>query len=196
MKNYTLLTILTYIFAVPFIYADTKCFYSIEDSAKNKVTWTAYKTPKKVGVDGSFSKITYFAQESDDLKTFLKSATVEIETASVDSGNKERDEKLAKFFFKLMKNPVIKAHVQNVQDNNTALIMLSMNKVKKEVSMKYTYENNLLTLTGEIDVLNWSLEKSLASINKACFALHEKKTWSDVALKITVPVKYECHEKL
>ncbi len=74
--------------------------------------------------------------------------------------------------------------------------MITINKLQKEVSMKYAYDNNILTLSGEIDVLNWSLDKPLASINKACYALHEKKTWSDVSLKITVPVKYECHEKL
>ena len=196
MKNYNLLALTVFFISLPSLFADSKCFYSMEDSSKNKVTWTAYKTPKKVGVDGSFSKISYIAQESEDLKLFLKSAIVEIDSSSVDSGNKERDEKLAKFFFKLMKNPTIKAQVQTVQDNNTALVMLSMNKVKKEVSMKYTYENNVLTLSGEIDILNWSLDKSLASINKACYALHEKKTWSDVSLKVSVPVKYECQGKL
>ena len=196
MIKYSLWTIFASFFLAQFTFADNKCFYSLEDPTKAKVTWTAYKTPKKVGVDGSFSKITYFAQEADDLKVFLKSAKVEIESSSVDSGNKERDEKLAKFFFKLMKNPIIKAHVQTVQNENTALVMLTMNNVKKEVSMKYAYENNILTLSGEIDVLNWSLDKSLTSINKACYALHEKKTWSDVALKVTIPVKYECHGQL
>lgn len=196
MRKCSLLFIFASFFLSQLALANNKCFYSLEDPAKAKVTWTAFKTPKKVGVDGTFSKITYSAQESDDLKVFLKSATVEIETASVDSGNKERDEKLGNFFFKLMKNPLIKAHVQTVQNENTVLVMLSMNKVKKEVTMKYSYENNILTLTGEIDVLNWSLDKSLAAINKACYALHEKKTWSDVALKVSVPIKYECHGQL
>jgi polyisoprenoid-binding protein YceI len=176
--------------------AEDKCLYSLEeDLSKAKTTWTAYKTPKKVGVNGSFTTISYTAQEAENLNLFLKSAKVEIDTESVNSGLKERDDKLLKFFFKLMKNSKIKAHVENIKDD-TALVIISMNNVKKEVPMKYTFDKNLLTLTGDIDILNWSLDKALASINKACFVLHEKKTWSDVGLKIEVPVKYECHGKL
>lgn len=176
--------------------AEDKCFYSLpEDLTHAKTTWTAYKTPKKVAVSGSFSTITYTAQVSEDLKQFLKSASVEIETASVNSGVKERDDKLVKFFFKLMKNPKIKAKIETFKDDS-ALVMISMNNVKKEVPMKYTYAQDVLTITGDIDILNWSLDKQLASINKACYTLHEKKTWSDVSLKIEIPVKYECHGKL
>ncbi len=178
------------------LHAEDKCFYSLSgDLSQAKTTWTAYKTPKKVGVNGTFKEIAYTAQESEDIKSLLKSAKVEIETSSVDTKDKVRDDKLIKFFFKLMKNPKIKAHVETIKDD-TALVMISMNNVKKEVPMKYSYDKNFLTITGEIDVLNWSMDKSLASINKACFVLHEKKTWSDVTLKIEVPIKYECHAKL
>ncbi len=194
--KYSIYVILTSFLLTMSLQAEDKCLYSLsEDLSTAKTTWTAYKTPKKVGVNGSFGTISYSAQENADLKQLLKSAKVEIETATVSSGDKTRDEKLVKFFFKLVKNPKIKVHVETVKDNS-ALVMISMNNVKKEVSMNYTYANNVLTLTGEIDVLNWSLDKALASINKACYVLHEKKTWSDVALKIEVPVRYECLGKL
>lgn len=194
MKKYLYVIFATFIASLS-INAEEKCVYFLDELKKAKTTWTAYKTPKKVGVNGTFTKISYLAQESEDLKKFLQSAKIEIETASVDSGLKERDDKLLKFFFKLLKKSVIKGEITNVKDD-TVLVLLSMNNVKKEVSLKYTLLNDVITLTGEIDILNWSMEKSLASINKACYQLHEKKTWSDVALKIEVPIKHECQAKL
>lgn len=177
------------------IFAQNKCFYFLQDPSKAKLTWTAYKTPKKVGVDGSFSKITYTAQDTETLNDFLKSAKIEIESSSVVTGMKDRDVKIGAFFFKLMKNPLIKAQVKSIKDD-TLKVVLDMNNVKKEIDMKYTYEKDILKLTGQIDILNWSMSTSLEALNKACLALHEKKTWSDVALKIEVPVKYECQGKL
>ena len=175
--------------------ADNKCLYSIKDTTTAKVTWTAYKTPKKVAVQGSFDKIEYKSTESEDLKSFLLSSSIEINTESVNSGNKERDEKLVKFFFGLMKKKVITAKIQNVNEKNL-LVLLTMNGVKKEITMDYTFENNILKLSADIDVINWSLNKPLASINKACAALHENKTWSDVNISATIPVFYECSQKI
>ncbi len=157
---------------------------------------TAYKTAKKVGVNGSFTKATYTATDSENLNIFLQSAKAEIDVTSVNSGLPERDEKLLKFFFKTMKKNTILASIQNIKDQN-ALVLLTMNGVKKEITMKLNViDNKMVELSGDIDLLNWSLNKQLASINKACSELHEKKTWSEVSLKIEIPISYECHEKI
>jgi len=129
------------------------------------------------------------------LKDFLLSTSIEIDANSVKSGDDTRDEKLQKFFFKLMKTKTIKAKIQTVNDNNV-MVLLSMNGIKKELTMNYTFANNLITLTATMDVMDWSLGKALDSINKACAALHENKTWSDVNLTVEVPASLECHAKI
>lgn len=176
--------------------AETKCLYTLNSTLKPVVTWTAFKTPKKVGVNGSFSQINISATESEDLKSFILSAKAEIEAQSVSTGLEERDQKLSKFFFKPMKKKSIEASIISFKEKSI-LMLLSMNGVKKEITMNLeNKDNKTLMLTGSIDVLNWSLGKELSALNKACMDLHEKKTWNDVELKIEVPITFECLEKI
>lgn len=176
--------------------AETKCLYSQDKTNKPVITWTAFKTPKKIGVNGTFSKINISSSDSDDLNKFIVSSKAEIEAQSVSTNNEERDQKLVKYFFKPMKKNNIEASIVGFKENNI-LMLLSMNGVKKEITMKYeNKDNKVLIFSGSIDILNWSLAKELTSLNKACMDLHEKKTWSEIELKIEVPITYECLEKI
>jgi polyisoprenoid-binding protein YceI len=151
------------------------------------VEWTAFKTPSKVGVGGSFPKVSLTSvNKSDSVKSFIKKAAITINADAISTGNKARDAKISKYFFgNMRKGKKIKASVVSMS-SKSLVIKLVLNGKTLNVPMKYTLDANRLEATGYMDVLDASLSKSLAAINKACKALHQGKTWSDVALKLTV----------
>jgi hypothetical protein len=75
-------------------------------------------------------------------------------------------------------------------------VAVTMNGITKNVPMNYTFNKGDLSATGNIDILDFSANKALSSINKACFDLHEGKTWSDVAIGFATNIKFElCNTK-
>ncbi|MCB9061645.1 MAG: YceI family protein [Halobacteriovoraceae bacterium] len=157
-----------------------------------KIGWTAFKTPKKVGVSGTFNKqaLGLVSHTASSIQELLKGASVEIDSNDVFTDNKARDGKIAKFFFSTMEvSKNIKADVSKVTDK---LIMLkvSMNGRIVEVPMEYTLKGNSLEAKGTLDVLNFAMDKELKALNQACFAKHEGKTWSDV--NISFQADFDC----
>jgi len=63
-----------------------------------------------------------------------------------------------------------------------------MNGVTKTVPLKYSFSNGIFDANGVIDILDFSASKALSSINKACFALHKGKTWSDVSIGFSTKI--------
>ena len=84
------------------------------------VSWTAYKTPLKIGVGGHFNTADFKAAsvKADTLSALLSGSTVNIAVASVDSKNKGRDEKLLNDFFKQMAGPDIKAKIVKLEEKS------------------------------------------------------------------------------
>jgi hypothetical protein len=64
-------------------------------------------------------------------------------------------------------------------------VAITLNNKTIEVPLNYTFENNQLVAKGTIDVFDFSLNDQLKKLNKACFALHEGKTWNDVNIEIS-----------
>lgn len=64
-----------------------------------------------------------------------------------------------------------------------------MNGVDKDVALEVKLDGNKVTGHGFIDILDFSAVSSLRSLNKACFAKHEGKTWSDAEVTITATCK-------
>ncbi len=164
------------------------------------VGWKAYKTPAKIGVGGLFRDVTYTPakKEGKNFKEILVGSLVTINTASVNSKNEARDKKLVNLFFKLLKEQTITAKVLDIKATSkhdekprTGQITISimMNGITKEVPMAYTYENGVMKAKGYIDLFDFQASKALSSINKACFVLHKGKTWNDVAINFTLPIK-------
>ena len=68
-----------------------------------QVEETAYKTLKKIGVDGGFLATVYHGKKStQDVKSLLLNSRVQLEVNSVDTKNPFRDAKLVQFFFNMM----------------------------------------------------------------------------------------------
>ena len=158
------------------------------------LAWTAFKTPKKVGVGAKFTDFTIKAPSAKSIHDLLSTATFEVNSQSVDSGDKGRDAKIQQFFFKkMLKGTKITGKVLKVTDT-AAEVEITMNGTSKIVNMtsKYDEASSKLNLKGTIDVLEFGMQENLAAITKACYEKHEGKTWSDVNLDLTATVKQNC----
>ena len=159
------------------------------------VTWKAFKTPMKVGVGGHFTDVSYKGanQNAKDLQALLSGSSVNIAVASVDSNNKGRDEKLLNAFFKQMAGPDITAKIVKLEEKSGIVTaVVTMNGVTRDVPMKYSFSDGKLRADGVIDLIDFKAQKALASINTACYNLHQGKTWSDVNIGFTMDIKADC----
>lgn len=165
------------------------------------VDFTAYKTAAKIGVGGVFDNVVYTpkAPSGKNFREIFVGATLSIDTVSVNSKNKERDDKLVTFFFEKMVDKNISAKILDYKPNKRFkgkpktgefIVEITMNGVTKTVSMNYVFDEGVMKANGVIDILDFSANNALSSINKACYDLHEGKTWSDVAIGFTTNVKY------
>jgi len=164
------------------------------------VNFQAYKTPSKIGVNGTFDRV-YFKTIRETGKNFREifvGSTVNIETSSVNSKHKERDIKLVTFFFNKMSGKSITAKIVAITSDKrvkgkprtgTLLASITMNEITKKIPMTYSYMDGFFDATGVIDILDFSASGALNSINKACYNLHKGKTWSDVTIGFSTHIE-------
>jgi len=169
-----------------------------------KVGFIAYKTSAKKGVGAVFDNVKYapIAKSGENFKEMLVGSSVVIDTNSVNSNNKGRDVKLVKFFFKQMKESTIKAKIIDSKaikvtrgdpKKGTLLTEITMNGVTNKVPMSYVLNKGKLSATGVIDLFDFSASLALKSINQACYALHQGKTWNDVSISFETNIKAVCY---
>jgi hypothetical protein len=112
--------------------------------------------------------------------------------------NEERDAKLVNFFFKLFSGEKIKAKIIDMTSNKrvakeprtgTITVEITINGITKQVPLNYTYDKEMMKSEGYIDILDFGGAEALSSINKACFDLHNGKTWSDVLIGFEMHIK-------
>jgi hypothetical protein len=175
------------------------CILSQDGSVS--VSWMAYKTPAKAGVGGMFDSVKYkaIAPEGNNFREILVGSSVVIDTSSVNSNHESRDATLVKFFFKQMNDSKIKAKIVDIKSDKrmrgkpktgVMSVAVTMNGATKKVPMSYVFDNGDLSASGHIDILDFSASKALSSINKACYDLHDGKTWSDVAIGFKTKIKF------
>ncbi|WP_457596879.1 YceI family protein [Hydrogenimonas sp.] len=165
-----------------------ECTWKVKDV---EVEWEAFKTPAKIGVKGSFGNIKLSARPQKSRDALLKGAKVVIDTASVDSKNKGRDAKLVKFFFKTQGVDTITARVVDVQKERCD-VNITMNGITRTVPFKLEREDDEVEAEGYIDLADFDMLPSLKSINKACYELHQGKTWQDVKLEFELKTAEIC----
>src|SRR5690606_13346386 len=77
------------------------CKHSL-DRAKTELSWTGYKTEKKLGVKGSFAGIHFvYNEKAESLKSLLESLHFTVDTTSLNSGDAGRDANLKNMIFNL-----------------------------------------------------------------------------------------------
>jgi hypothetical protein len=142
------------------------------DLTKTVLTWTAFKTPEKVGVPGGF----------DDV--MLKGNEFIINAKSVNSNNEIRDEKLKTFFFNNLSDSLITGSYGNITDGKIP-VTIKMNGIEKTFDFDFSENDSSTVVSGSIDILaDFSGNVALEAIGEACKELHLNKTWSDVSLKV------------
>ncbi len=167
------------------------------------IEWKAFKTPAKIGVGGVFDTVRYSAakQEGANFREILVGSSVTIVEKSVNSKNKGRDAKLVKFFFDRMKGETIEAKIVDIvaasketgkPKTGTLTAAITMNGITRKVPMHYRYDQGQLHAEGVIDLFDFSASPALQSINKACYAQHQGKTWNDITIGFTTQIKAVC----
>lgn len=149
--------------------------------------WTAFKTPKKVGVKGTFDKI-----ELTDLKTdaatlveSLEGAKFSVETPTVNSKDPLRDDKLKAGFFAKMTGNITGTFVSFKEGKATVSIV--MNGVTKEKIFSYEATDASVKINGSIDMIaDFNANAAFDSIHELCKDLHEGKTWTDVEIAVEI----------
>ena len=165
----------------------------INDSTK--VSFTAYKTTDKVAVGGMFKeiKLTETAEGKTPLEA-LNGTKFSIPVASLFTNEVTgtRDPKILKFFFGVLKNTTNIEGEFKVAADKSCSIDVVFNGKTANIPMKYTNNGDTnASFDGVMNLENWDALGAVASINKACEALHTgkdgvSKTWSEVAVHADV----------
>lgn len=166
-----------------------ECTYYSENA---NVTWKAFKTYEKIGVGGSFDHAVFSPKSAKTIEEFLTGSQMTIETATVNSGNPGRDATLVSSFFKIQNVESITAKIVSAKDSK-AQIDITMNGITKTIPMSYAIQEGKIVGKGVIDLSDFSMLKSLQSINTTCFKLHGGKTWQDVEIGFEIPIANNCY---
>lgn len=152
---------------------------------KTLVEWTAFKTPKKVGVGAKFDKFVIKTNKGMNLAKSIKGTTFTIDTQSVNSGNPARDAKIVKFFFQNNGKPVVLSGKFISVKEKEARVALKFNGKARELNLAMIESGDSVVFTGKINVEDFLLSNNLKALTEACKELHEGVTWPDVEFKIT-----------
>lgn len=152
------------------------------------VKFTAFKTYAKKGVNAVFDNVQYKKTTSDTIVGMLTNSSVKISTAKVNSGNKARDEKLVASFFNVQGVETIEANIIDVREK-LLIVEIKMNNKTLNIPMFYTVSDSSIIANGTIDLADFMMIPSLSSINKACYDLHQGKTWQDVDISFEMDYK-------
>jgi hypothetical protein len=186
----------------------SECFYQL-DPASVKVTWTAFKTTEKIGVNGSVQGVNVNTpKKAKSLQSLLKGVTASgnfDEVKKSETGNPGRDQTLFdKFFSLLAKKAQFKGGFAAVKGDDQAgkiNLLLSVNSKKSAVPMDYKISTEgAFEASGTFDVMSFGMQKAHASIHQACEELHKgkdgiSKTWTEVGLKIVAQIQKDCAQK-
>lgn len=179
------------------------CFYEYEDTNTVSLKWTAFKTSEKVGVSGTFNSVFVTGGEkSTKLPEVLQEIKFSIQTNSTNTTNPDRDSKIVNSFFGAMLNTdLIIGQVKNVDGNNESgkcSFLITLNDIEKEVVFDYTVNENVVKLTGELDLNQFDGKTAIESLNKVCEDLHKgadgvSVLWPNVGIEIEVALSKRCH---
>lgn len=147
--------------------------------------WTAYKTPKKIAVTGTFNDVSVQnVDKSKIAEDVLDGATFSINTKSLDTGDASRDAKIVGLYFMNLSNTDIVGAFGDF-DNGNVPVTLKMNGIEVQKEFSYTFENRKIIITGKIDMISdFSSNSAFDILHDACSQLHEDKTWTDVSIEI------------
>lgn len=164
------------------------CTYNADTA---RISWKAFKTYEKIGVSGSFNRVTFAPHSEASIENLLVGSKVTIDTTTVNSGNSGRDVTLIKSFFKVQNLDTLNGVIVGVKDSK-AITQITLNHVTKTIPLAYVVQEGKIIAKGTIDLGDFDLLPSLHSLSNACFDLHGGKTWQDVEIEFKIPFSTMC----
>ncbi|MDO3694393.1 YceI family protein [Wenyingzhuangia sp. chi5] len=158
------------------------------DAETAVVNWTGYKFTNKTGVKGQMQTVNIENNKSAaTIDEALNGVEFSIPVSSIFSDNDIRDTKLKTLFFGVMDNTEMLSGTVTKSGNNEGVISLTMNNETHDLPFTLNIQGKTAYLKATIDLNTWHAEKALASLHKACEALHTgedgiSKTWDTVDL--------------
>ncbi|MGB2128043.1 MAG: YceI family protein [Flavicella sp.] len=168
--------------------------YSI-DKNRSEINWTAYKTTSKIPVSGKFTILNIKNNiEGKTVTEALDNVEFSIPVSSIFSNNKDRDYKLNKLFFGVMKDTELLSGIMHITDESNGYADFAMNSVIEKLPFTYSVVGEKIEIKAVMNTDSWQAQSAIESINNACLELHKgsdgiSKTWSDVAIAISVYFK-------
>ncbi|MCW7491754.1 YceI family protein [Leptospira sp. 2 VSF19] len=180
--------------------AQENCTYEY-DPAQTSLEWTAFKFAEKTGVKGKFDSIKVIGKQKDKTKLgAVKSLQFQIDVSSVNSGVPDRDGKIKKFFFRSVKgNGKISGNFSDIAsgDTGTAKLNLRYGNSKTSIPVNFVWKDEIVEVTGTVDVVSLGLQTGLNQLNAECNDLHKgsdgvSKLWPTVDVKVVSTLKKVC----
>lgn len=169
---------------------------AVIDSSNAIVKWSAFKTPEKVAVSGTFNDVKFKLNKPNKngtIESQLNNATATIDINKVELNDEGKNETVRTYFFgAFVKKDAIKVTLKEVfegKDRGTILATVRMNGKSQKVPMQYEIANSKITAKGVLDISEFGLESARVSLNNECKELHEGITWSQVEIGFEAPVK-------
>ncbi len=176
---------------------EEQCFYSLNTDTY-ELDWTAYKTTAKVGVGGTFTDVTFTAGESTDMEGALTSIEFEINTASVETNNEDRNGKIAEHFFGTINTPTISGKMTSVDmEAGTAVVTIMMNGISFDVDGEFSMDGADFSYKADIDVQKWNGVSGIEALNEVCEDLHTgddgvSVLWQNVDISFAGSLDKDC----
>lgn len=174
----------------------TEKSYSVEPRT-TKISFTAYKTTEKIGVEGQFTKVNFNnIKKSITPREALNGTEFSIPISSLFTNNEDRDSKIMKLFFGVMDNTELLSGNIELTSDTEGIATIKMNNITESFPVKYTLNGKMASFTGVLNVEDWNAQAALESLNIACFDLHKgadgiSKTWSEVKIDIITYLKVQ-----
>jgi len=159
------------------------------------VKWTAYKFSNKTGVVGSFDNIVYEPPlQKGTIKQLLEHSTFTIETASINSNLKLRDERISTYFFSTIAAKSIRGSFLEVNNNNKGKINIVMGKNSHVNDFTYEIFSDKIQIHTIINLELWSALPGIIALNEICKNEHTgkdgiSKLWSEVTITAEIALE-------
>ena len=148
--------------------------------------WVAYKFEEKEAVRGSFTDFDLdYNKDGQTPEEKLSNLTFKVNKESAKTGDADRDKTIVENFFLNLKGD-IHGSLGELKDGKVP-VTISMNDQSATKTFEYKITDNTVHFKGEIDVLkDFMAETAFNALHKACAVLHLDKTWTDVAIEVSV----------
>ena len=176
-----------------------QCLYQISPE-DIKLKFTGYKFTHKTSVSGSFKELQWsLAREATPLPSLLASASVWINTHSIDAGNAARNRNIIQGLFKQIPHGhYIRGVVNKVAPGGQSLsLKLFLGDIETQIPMTVKKTPEVLILNGSLNLINSGLGSAFNALAKICGPLHrgkdgKRKTWPTVDLELRARYREQC----